>query len=62
MHILAYCYHWDRNTIVNLTRSERKMWVEMVRTQKEAEENAINKDSTSNTPTHSYQESQEDFK
>ena len=37
MHILAYCYHWDRNTLWNMSRSERKMWVEMVLAQKKAE-------------------------
>ena len=37
MHILAYCYHWDRDTLWNMTRSERKMWVKMVLAQKKVE-------------------------
>lgn len=37
MHILAYVYHWSRNEVMRLTRSERKMWVNMIEQQKEAE-------------------------
>lgn len=43
MHILAYCYHWSRDEVWNLTRRERKMWVDMVLTQKRMESEAIKK-------------------
>ena len=41
MHVLAYCYHWDRDILWELTRSERRMWVKLVQLQKEAEAEAI---------------------
>lgn len=47
MHILAYCYHWDRNTLWYMSRSERKMWVEMVLAQKKAENKSVNEDNSS---------------
>jgi hypothetical protein len=37
MHILAYYYHWELETILNLTRRDRREWVELVQKQKEAE-------------------------
>lgn len=40
MHLLAYCYHWDRNTIFNMGRQERKLWYKMVLAQKNAEKNS----------------------
>ena len=51
MHILAYCYHWDRDTLWSLPRSERKMWVEIVREQKKVENNSSN-DSDNNPNTY----------
>nr|DAH50447.1 MAG TPA: hypothetical protein [Caudoviricetes sp.] len=41
MHILAYCYHWDRNTLWELSTRERKMWVGMVLTQKKLENDKL---------------------
>lgn len=43
MHILAYCYHWDRDTLWNLSRRERIMWVEMVLAQKKMESESLKK-------------------
>lgn len=55
MHFLAYCYHWDRNTIWYLTISERKMWVKEVLEQKKAENKSINKgDNSPDTYAESY--------
>lgn len=42
MHILAYVYRWDRNTLWSLPRNERKLWVEEVIRQKKAEKDAMN--------------------
>lgn len=47
MHILAYCYHWDRDTLWNMSRSERKLWVDMVLAQKKAETKGLDNDSHS---------------
>ena len=41
MHILAYVYHWDRNSLWNIPISERKKWVEIVTEQKNAENEAL---------------------
>ena len=41
MHILAYIYRWERDTIMSLRRKERRMWVEMIKEQKEAENDEI---------------------
>lgn len=49
MHIIAYVYHWDRNTLISITRSERKRWVDMILRQQEAEREEIEK-STSSVP------------
>ena len=38
MHILAYIYRWDRNTVRTIPILERKMWVDMIYKQKESEE------------------------
>lgn len=51
MHVLAYTYHWERDTLWNMTRSERKMWVKMVQMQKTAENNALNKGNKSYSPS-----------
>ena len=41
MHILAYCYHWPPERLWDMGRSERRMWAEMVRMQKEVEADSI---------------------
>lgn len=41
MHVLAYVYHWDRNTLWNMPIRERKKWVEIVEEQKRAENEAL---------------------
>lgn len=51
MHVLAYTYHWERDTLWDMTRSERKMWVKMVQMQKTAENNALNKGNKSYSPS-----------
>jgi len=43
MHTLAYIYHWDRDTIRNLSRSERKKWVDMIKMQHEKEREEMKK-------------------
>ena len=55
MHILAYCYHWDRDTLWKMPRSERKLWVEMVQKQKKAESDALSNEN--GTPESAYMES-----
>lgn len=30
MHLIAYYYHWSRETIRNLTARERKQWVDLI--------------------------------
>lgn len=52
MHILAYCYHWPPESLWKMPRREREMWVEMVRTQKEAEAKAVNKDDSTSIPSY----------
>jgi hypothetical protein len=47
MHIIAYVYHWGRDTVMKLTRSERKMWVDLILRQKESEKEEIER----NTPS-----------
>ena len=56
MHIIAYSYHWDRSTLWDMSRSERRMWVKMVQMQKNAENEAINKGNKRYTPS-TYKES-----
>lgn len=41
MHILAYVYHWDRNSLWDMPILERKKWVEIVIRQKESEQEAL---------------------
>lgn len=41
MHLLAYTYHWDINSLWNLTLSHRKKWVEMILKQKQAERDSL---------------------
>ena len=41
MHIIAYCYHWDRDTIFELPRLERKMWAAIILKTKKAEADSI---------------------
>ncbi len=40
VHVIAYIYHWGRNEILNLPVNERKMYVEFIKEQKEAENEA----------------------
>lgn len=47
MHCIAYVYHWGRDTLMSLPRSERKVWVDMIMSQKEAEKEEVE----SNTPS-----------
>ena len=55
MHVLAYVYKWERDTIWELSRSERKMWVKKVLEQKKAENKSINNgDNSPNTYAESY--------
>lgn len=37
MHILAYFYHWSRDSVVSMPRRERRMWVNQIREQIKAE-------------------------
>lgn len=41
MHIIAYCYNWSRDSLWDMSRSERKVWAEMVKMQKKAEADSI---------------------
>lgn len=41
MHILAYCYHWSRDSLWELPRNERKKWVEIVLEQKRVEAEGV---------------------
>lgn len=38
MHFIAYAYHWERETVRNMKRSERRMWVKMIIRQYKAEQ------------------------
>lgn len=49
MHILAYIYHWERDTLWKLSSRERRMWVKMIMTQKRMENDSI-KGKTSKLP------------
>jgi len=40
MHLIAYYYHWDRNTLLNLPPRERKRWVEFIIEHVQMENNA----------------------
>ena len=37
MHTLSYEYHWDRDTVWKLRRSERRAWYDLIRRQRKAE-------------------------
>lgn len=41
MHVLAYVYHWDRNSLWYIPIKERRKWVQIVTEQKEAEREAL---------------------
>ena len=43
MHVLAYIYHWDRDSIWNIPISERKKWVLLIQEQQKAEREALEK-------------------
>lgn len=42
VHIIAYIYHWGRNEILKLPITDRKMYVDLIKQQKEAENEANN--------------------
>jgi len=37
MHLIAYVYHWSRDTLFSLSLSERRIWVDKILAQKDAE-------------------------
>ncbi len=41
MHVLAYCYHWSRESLLEIPMRERKIWYEIVLQQKKAEIDAV---------------------
>lgn len=41
MHVIAYVYHWDRETLWNMSSRERRMWVKLINTQKKMESDSI---------------------
>lgn len=43
MHILAYIYHWGRNEIRHIPRTERVMWVNQIIEQKNQENEQVEK-------------------
>lgn len=47
MHIIAYVYHWDRNSLWKLPCKERRAWIRLIAKQKKAEGDAIKKSSKS---------------
>lgn len=57
IHILAYTYHWSRESLWDMTRSERTMWVKLVQMQKQAESNALNNSSNKGYSPSAYRES-----
>ena len=42
-HIIAYVYHWDKNSIWNMSTTERRKWVEMIINQKRVEQESLEK-------------------
>ena len=43
MHILAYIYHWGRNEIRHIPRTERVMWVNKIIEKKNKENEKVEK-------------------
>lgn len=41
MHIIAYVYHWERDTLKSLPIRERRRWAERIIKQREAENSAL---------------------
>ncbi len=41
MHIIAYVYHWERDTLWKMPSRERRMWVSMINTQKKMENSSV---------------------
>lgn len=37
VHVIAYCYHWTFTDILNLSRPDRKKFVDIIKRQKKAE-------------------------
>lgn len=52
MHLLAYEYHWGYNELLDMTRSDRGLFYDMVQEQLKAESDSI-RESTKNTPSSS---------
>lgn len=52
MHLLAYKYHWGYNELLDMTRSDRGLFYEMVQEQLKAESESI-RESTRNTSSSS---------
>lgn len=42
MHVIAYIYHWERDTLWKLSSRERRTWVKMIMTQKQMENESMN--------------------
>lgn len=57
MSIIAYYYHWDRNTIIDLSRSERKMWFKLIQIQKREEGKALSAGKKKSISKSTYRES-----
>lgn len=51
MHIIAYVYHWDRETLWNMSSRERRMWVKLINTQKKMENDSIKLKTPKTKPT-----------
>ena len=52
MHLLAYKYHWGYNELLDMTRSDRRLFYDMVQEQLKAESDSI-QESMKNTSSSS---------
>jgi hypothetical protein len=43
MHLIANTYHWDRDTLWNLRKREREIWVKLIIKQSEYENSLLDK-------------------
>ena len=43
MHLIAYVYHWDRDTLWEMSSGERRMWAKMILAQKRLENAPLEK-------------------
>ena len=41
MHLLAYIYRWERDTVWSLSIKERKMWIEQIKKQRKSERSKV---------------------